>query len=75
MATQVAVLPAIGDLMAIRKALGFSRISSHNFCSFCDLQLSQIDMLDPQKWKEQVGVTILVAAVEWKEATTKKDWA
>ena len=51
-ATRVAVLPAIGDLMAIRKALGFAGIAVHNFCSFCDLQLSQIDVLDPRKWKE-----------------------
>jgi len=74
-ATRVAVLPAIGDLMAIRKALGFAGIAVHNFCSFCDLQLSQIDVLDPRKWKERVGVNVLAAAVEWKEATTKKEQA
>ena len=32
-----AVLPAIGDLLAIRKALGFAGIRSHHFCSFCNL--------------------------------------
>ena len=73
--TRVAVLPAIGDLMAIRKALGFSGIAAHNFCSFCDLQLSQIDVLDPRKWKERVGVDVLAAAVEWKKATIKKEQA
>ena len=31
------VLPAIGDLLAMRKALSFVRVMSHNFCLFCML--------------------------------------
>jgi hypothetical protein len=47
---RAAVLPVIGDLMAICKALGFAGIRSHNFCSFCDLRYSNIDCLDSNLW-------------------------
>ncbi len=68
---RVGVLPAIGDLLAIRKALGFVGVASHNFCSFCDLHLGDIDTLDPKLWKERMGVDVIIAATQWKQATTK----
>jgi hypothetical protein len=34
---RVGILCGIGDLLAIRKAMGFAGVSSHNFCSFCSL--------------------------------------
>ena len=68
---RVAVLPAIGDLLALRKALGFAGISSHNFCSFCHLRLEDIDNLDIGSWKMRVGVDVLAASEQWRQATTK----
>jgi len=43
---RVVLLPAIGDLPAIRKALGFARVTSHHFCSFCTLHKSDIENLN-----------------------------
>jgi len=70
--TRVGVLAAIGDLMAMRKALGFAGISSYNFCSFCTLQLPDIDNLDCQSWAVRVGDDVLKASKKWREAITKK---
>jgi hypothetical protein len=57
-----AVLPFIGDLMAICKVLGFAGIRSHNFCSFCDLRHSNIDCLDSNMWNSRIGAHVRSAA-------------
>jgi len=48
---KVVLLPAIGDLSAIHKALGFTGATSHHFCSFCTLHKSDIENLDSRAWK------------------------
>jgi len=67
-----AVLPAIGDLLAMRKALGFAGVPSHNFCSFCMLRRSGIEDLDYQTWKPRIGADVYAAGQEWKKAMMKK---
>ena len=69
---RLAVLPGIGDLVAIRKAFGFAGVGAHNFCSFCKLQLADIDRLDYESWTARVGVEVRANAEEWQQATTKK---
>jgi hypothetical protein len=69
---RLAVLPGIGDLVAIRKAFGFAGVGAHNFCSFCTLQLADIDRLDYESWTARVGVEVRANAEEWQQATTKK---
>jgi hypothetical protein len=70
---RAAVLPSIGDLLAIHKALGFAGIASHHFCSFCDLHRKNIDSLDIGSWKMRVGVEVLAASEQWRRADTKKE--
>lgn len=67
---RAAVLPFIGDLMAIRKVLGFAGVQAHNFCSFCDLRHIDMDNLDPSAWKLRTGTEVRAAAEEWCQATT-----
>src|SRR6266508_1516021 len=69
---RAAVLPAIGDLLAMRKALGFAGVTSHNFCSFCMLRRSGIEDLDYQTWKPRIGADVYAVGQEWKKATKKK---
>ena len=69
---RVAVLPAIGDLMAMRKTLGFAGVASHNFCSFCKLQLADIENLDINSYVPRGGLEVLVAAECWQRAKTKE---
>jgi hypothetical protein len=68
---RAAILPAIGDLLAIRKALGFAGVRSHHFCSFCDLHQANIDNLDSTSWKLRQGAKVFEAAKQWHEAVTK----
>jgi hypothetical protein len=67
----VAVLPTIADLPAIRKLLGFAGTASHNFCSFCNLKIKDIDSLEYHLWKPRTGVEVWAAAEKWRQATTK----
>ena len=69
---RVAILARIGDLLAIRKAMGFAGVASHNFCSFCKLHLADIDDLNHLSWVSRSGADVLRAANEWKNADTKK---
>ncbi|KAF8954558.1 hypothetical protein BDZ97DRAFT_1766045 [Flammula alnicola] len=68
---RAALLARIGDLLAIRKALGFAGVASHHFCSFCKLLYADKDDLNYLSWEERKGPEVLSAAMEWKEATTK----
>ena len=69
---RAAILARIGDLLAMRKAMGFAGVASHNFCSFCKLRHADIDDLDYLSWESRSGPEVLRAAGEWKNADTKK---
>ncbi|KAJ2911519.1 hypothetical protein MD484_g8896, partial [Candolleomyces efflorescens] len=71
---RVGVLPAIGDLLAMRKALGFAGVGSKaHFCSFCKLHRDNIDELDVSKFAPRIGAEVMAASQSWQEATTKKE--
>ncbi|KAJ7664830.1 hypothetical protein B0H14DRAFT_3696750 [Mycena olivaceomarginata] len=52
---RVAILAAIGDLLALKKALGCASHAAHNFCSYCKLKRNQIDRLDYQNFEPRRG--------------------
>jgi len=61
----ISILVLIGDLPAIRKALGFAGIVSlHHFCSFCSLGRSDIENLNVDLWRPQIGLEVIVATEE-----------
>ncbi|MBW0570240.1 hypothetical protein O181_109955, partial [Austropuccinia psidii MF-1] len=45
-----AILPFFVDLPALRHALGFAAPTANCMCSYCLLEKSQINNLDPQTW-------------------------
>ncbi|KAF7372839.1 hypothetical protein MSAN_00489900 [Mycena sanguinolenta] len=69
---RAAIIPAIGDLMALKKALGFAGHRSHNFCSYCKLQRSEIDRLDYTNWEPRQGAEVLYWSKAWLVAETDK---
>jgi len=69
---RVVLLPAIGDLLTIHKALGFAGVTSHHFCSFYTLHKSDIENLDSGAWKLRKGTEVIAAAEQWCQALTKK---
>ncbi|KAJ7165541.1 hypothetical protein C8R43DRAFT_1164869 [Mycena crocata] len=68
---RVAILAAIGDILALKKALGFAGHRSNNFCSFCKLQRHDIDRLDYTNFEPRSGAEILHWAKAWLLASTK----
>lgn len=69
---RVAILARLGDLLAIKKALGFAGVAAHQFCSFCKLLHNNLDDLNYLSWEARTGPEVLLAAHEWRDATTKK---
>ncbi|KAJ2916077.1 hypothetical protein MD484_g4344, partial [Candolleomyces efflorescens] len=71
---RVGILPAIGDIPAMRKAMGFAGVGSNlHFCAFCYLHKDNIEELDPAHFLPRIGTDVTVAAQSWQEATTKKE--
>jgi len=58
---KVVLLLAIGNLPAIHKVLGFARVISHYFCSFCTLHKSNIENLNSGAWKLQKETEVIIA--------------
>jgi len=69
---RVVLLPAIGDLLTICKALGFTGVTSHHFCSFYTLHKSDIENLDSGAWKLRKGTEVIAVVEQWCQALTKK---
>ncbi|KAJ7145490.1 hypothetical protein C8R46DRAFT_1045505 [Mycena filopes] len=70
---RVAILAAIGDLLALKKALGCAGHASHNFCSYCKLKRKHIDRVDCENFEPRVGWEVLGAATAWLNAKTQKE--
>lgn len=47
---QGAIVPVVSDVLALKQVAGLSTHSSNNFCSFCWLQLEDIDDVHPENW-------------------------
>ncbi|KAF6741488.1 hypothetical protein DFP72DRAFT_862125 [Ephemerocybe angulata] len=70
---RAAILVAIGDLLAMRKAMGFAGVGSNrHFCSFCTLHKDNIDELDITKLTPRDDVEVKIAAQESHDAPTVK---
>ena len=69
---RVVLLPAIGDLLTIHKALGFAGVTSHHFCSFYTLHKSDIENLDSGAWKLRKGIEVIAVVEQWCQVLTKK---
>ncbi|KAJ7136300.1 hypothetical protein C8R43DRAFT_955776 [Mycena crocata] len=70
---RITILVAIGDILALKKALGFAGHRSNNFCSFCKLQRDDIDRLDHMNFEPRSGAEILHWAKAWLLASTKAE--
>ncbi|PPR01986.1 hypothetical protein CVT24_011113 [Panaeolus cyanescens] len=67
------ILAALGDLLAMRKALGFAGVGSNaHFCSFCHLHKDDIEELDVHLFIPRIGSEVIASATRWRNATTKK---
>ena len=67
--TRSALALIICDLPAARQALGFTGPQSTNFCSYCKLQLKDINNLDVCSWESRSCEEHRNLALEWRDAS------
>ncbi|POW13091.1 hypothetical protein PSTT_03985 [Puccinia striiformis] len=63
-----ALLTFLGDLPAVRRALGFSSTSSNHVCSYCLLTLPEITNFNSTSWPKRNTVEHQKWAREWRDA-------
>ena len=74
--TRHAIVPAVADLLALRQLVGFSWHNSEaHFCSFCLLQLKDIENLDWQSWPKRTCEEHRKFAQMWSSAGTRAERA
>nr|GAT42542.1 predicted protein [Mycena chlorophos] len=70
---RVGILPAIGDVLALKKALGFTgHTSKRNFCTFCTIPYAEIDRLDWENFPARDGNLVLSQGRQWLFANSEK---
>lgn len=70
---RAAIIPLVCDLPALRKTVGLAAHSSHNFCSHCRLQRSDINNLDRTSWQRRTWHEHFWVAEQWKNSSTHAD--
>lgn len=68
--------PVICDMLAARQVTGVaSAPTSHHFCTFCDLDIDDIAILERSEWPAKDVAHIRHYAEMWKEASNEKQHA
>ncbi|KAF8989606.1 hypothetical protein BDQ17DRAFT_1333955 [Cyathus striatus] len=69
------LIPLVADMLAAQQVSGMaSAPTAHYFCTFCDLDFDDIDILDHNEWPEKDVEHIHHYASLWKNATNEKEW-
>ncbi|KAJ3500882.1 hypothetical protein NLJ89_g9593 [Agrocybe chaxingu] len=66
------LIPVICDMLAARQVIGLSSPTSHNFCSFCDLDIDDIDVVDRREWPLKDVDHVRHYAQLWRDAPSEK---
>jgi hypothetical protein len=67
------LVPLIADMPAVRQAIGLPvTATAHYFCTFCDLDYDDINILDRTEWPPKNPVESRQFATMWKEAQTEE---
>jgi hypothetical protein len=69
--TRSALALIICDLPAARQALGFTGPQSTNFCSYCKVQLENINDLDVEAWESRSCEEHRRLALQWQDAPSE----
>jgi len=66
------LIPLVADMLAAHQAIGLASPTSHHFCTFCDLDIDDIDVLDPSEWPAKNADHIRCFATLWKESASER---
>lgn len=67
------LVPLICDMLAARQVIGLGSATSHNFCTFCDLDIDDLDVTDRQEWPAKSPEHIRRIGLLWRDASTTKE--
>lgn len=67
------LVPLICDMLAARQLIGLGSVTSHSFCTFCDLDIDDIDITDRREWPAKDQEHIRRIAQLWRNASTTKE--
>ncbi|KAF8586069.1 hypothetical protein K439DRAFT_1646387 [Ramaria rubella] len=70
---QAALGPVKSDMLPAHQIAGFAPHSSHNFCSFCQLQAKDTEDFDSSKWPRWSWAEHLRIVREWKATASEAD--
>ena len=66
------LIPLVADMLAAHQAIGLASPTSHHFCTFCDLDIHDIDVLDPNEWPAKNVDHIHCFTTLWKESANER---
>jgi hypothetical protein len=67
------LIPLVCDMLAARQVISQANApTSHNFCTFCDLDFNDIDIIDRSEWPAKDPQHIRHHAQLWKDASNEK---
>lgn len=67
------LVPLVADLLAARQVIGLpGSLTAHSFCTFCDLDHDDIDVLDPTEWPAKDVDHIRRISKLWKNADSEQ---
>ena len=67
------LVPLVADLLTARQVIGLpGSLTAHSFCTFCDLDHDDIDVLDPTEWPAKDVDHIRRISKLWKNADSEQ---
>ncbi|KDR77504.1 hypothetical protein GALMADRAFT_65801 [Galerina marginata CBS 339.88] len=66
------LVPVVCDMPAARQVIGLGAATAHNFCTFCDLDIDDINVLDRAEWPEKDLTHIRHIAELWRDAPSEQ---
>jgi hypothetical protein len=67
------LVPFVADMLALRQVVGLlGSVTAHNFCSMCNLDIDDINVLDPNEWPAKSPDEIRHFAMLWKQAKSEE---
>ena len=66
------LIPVVCDMLAVRQIIGFSSSTSHNFCTFCDLDHDDLEVCDKREWPAKDAEVVRKFARLWRDAPDRK---
>ena len=67
------LVPLVADMLAARQVIGIpGSVTTHSFCTFCNLDYNDIDIMNKAEWPTKNVDDIRHFAALWKEAASEK---